>query len=119
MERSASFHLEPLQNHVLQPGEWKGIHFGIQFTAERNLFCTPELLVPLELRNGLAMQGCSALLTSGEEFALPVVNSTNTVQHLRPGTPMVKLIVDYNPPQEMLLSEIHWSCPKCSLGGPE
>ena len=32
---------------------------------------------------------------------------------------MVKLIVDYNPPQEIFLSEIHWSCPKCSLGGPE
>ena len=117
----ASFLLHAPVDFELQPGEWKGMFFGLRFDADNELKGQLEPLVPLEVRNGLSMQGDAVSLTSPSEFALVLENKTNSVFAVPADLPMVRVTVDRH--QQLssttLMATHLWSCPKCKHGGKE
>ena len=69
------------------------------------------------MRNGLSLQDQSAHLTSGTEFALLIVNSTNAPLSIHPGVAIITLTVDARPHEPTV--DILWACPKCKHGGKD
>ena len=80
---------------MLQPQEWKGIHFGLAFDSLEEIRVMPQLLQDLELRDGFSytQHADESLLTTGSEYALMVKNNGTSVVTLPAHATACKLIL--------------------------
>ena len=62
----ACFDMYPIAEYVLQPGEWRGIHFGIHFSAGYQLTASLTVHHNCTLRSGLSVVDDVVDLTSHE-----------------------------------------------------
>ena len=62
----ACFDMYPIADYILQPGEWRGIHFGIHFSAGYQLTASLTVHHNCTLRSGLSVVDDVVDLTSHE-----------------------------------------------------